>query len=117
MRISAAKKKETVELELEDGQLWTLELREMSAKESDEYGAFLSTRINQPNDDGRGTKADLIQRCLFDPATGKRVEMLKILEMPSTVQNILHMQCNELNGYTIDSLEKAKKKADAEKKS
>lgn len=118
IRIKAAKKKETVELELEAGKVLVYELREMTGEESDAYGAFLSARMTKgADDDGKGVKADLIHRCLFDPATGKQVPMDQILEFSSTVQNALHMECNELNGYTVDSIDKAKKRAEQEKKS
>jgi hypothetical protein len=114
LRFSAAKKSVNIEMEQEDGTIRVLQLKEMSAAESDSYAAYLQAKLN--GEERKGIKANFISRCLFDPSTNKFVPIEEILGFSSTMQNLLEAECNELNGYTIDSLDAAKKRSDDEKK-
>lgn len=117
MRILASTKTMPVELEFASGEIRPCLIQELLAEESDAYALWLNGRISQNDNDPTGMKAELVSRCLVDAKTMQKIPKAEILKFSSTAQNVLKDLCDEWNGHTIDSVEKAKKRIAEEKKS
>lgn len=114
-KISTLRRKEKIELEVEDDVFVTYEMREMSGLEGAEYKNLLKSKVTTRADgvttvlDFKGMYSDLISRCLFT-ADGKPVPQATIDAWPEGAQEELFKIAQSVNRLVSEDDEDNEKK-------
>jgi hypothetical protein len=112
MKITLARKSETVELETSEGIVLMYSVKEMTGAQRDSYFSKMSTKTKQGGDqvtitDFNGLYSTLLSHTLYDDKD-KLVEEKIIQSWPDSAQKALFTMAKKLNG--LDDSDKDPKK-------
>jgi hypothetical protein len=86
-------------------------IQELDAQQADDWADYEDQRRGGSNDNNTNLKfkANLISRMLYDDNTMVKVPVEEIITWSSSAQQLLWVECQRLNAFTMAGIEEAKK--------